>query len=342
MARRKRLTLNDLVHEVEEWLKQEPTSANRDLLAELLYLVLDLAKRDLDRGDLKVLVRSLREMRRAFRLFAPYRSVRKVSIFGSARVPESDPYYTLAVEFSHRIVEEGFMVITGAGEGIMQAGHEGAGRAKSIGVNIKLPFEQVPNRFIQGDAKHMPFHFFFTRKVMFVKEGDAFVFFPGGFGTHDEAVEVLTLTQTGKSQIVPIVMVDLPGRTYWIDWLDFVKQRLLADGYISEEDLSFFRIVDSSEAAVAEIRRFYRNFHSYRYVKRELVMRLLEPPSPALLRALNENFRDILTGEIRETPPLEEEKDDPAALSYPRVLVPFNRRNFGRLRQMIDVVNGEG
>ncbi|HTM08834.1 MAG TPA: TIGR00730 family Rossman fold protein [Verrucomicrobiae bacterium] len=342
MARRKRLTLNDLVHEVEEWLKQEPTSANRDLLAELLYLVLDLAKRDLDRGDLKVLVRSLREMRRAFRLFAPYRSVRKVSIFGSARVPESDPYYTLAVEFSHRIVEEGFMVITGAGEGIMQAGHEGAGRAKSIGVNIKLPFEQVPNRFIQGDAKHMPFHFFFTRKVMFVKEGDAFVFFPGGFGTHDEAVEVLTLTQTGKSQIVPIVMVDLPGRTYWIDWLDFVKQRLLADGYISEEDLSFFRIVDSSEAAVAEIRRFYRNFHSYRYVKRELVMRLLESPSPALLRALNENFRDILTGEIRETPPLEEEKDDPAALSYPRVLVPFNRRNFGRLRQMIDVVNGEG
>jgi uncharacterized protein (TIGR00730 family) len=342
MARRKRLTLNDLVHEVEEWLKQEPTSANQDLLAELLYLVLDLAKRDLDRGDLKVLVRSLREMRRAFRLFAPYRSVRKVSIFGSARVPESDPYYTLAVEFSHRIVEEGFMVITGAGEGIMQAGHEGAGRAKSIGVNIKLPFEQLPNRFIQGDAKHMPFHFFFTRKVMFVKEGDAFVFFPGGFGTHDEAVEVLTLTQTGKSQIVPIVMVDLPGRTYWIDWLDFVKQRLLADGYISEEDLSFFRIVDSSEAAVAEIRRFYRNFHSYRYVKRELVMRLLEPPSPALLRALNENFRDILTGEIRETPPLEEEKDDPAALSYPRVLVPFNRRNFGRLRQMIDVVNGEG
>lgn len=342
MARRKRLTLNDLVHEVEEWLKQEPTSANQDLLAELLYLVLDLAKRDFDRGDLKVLVRSLREMRRAFRLFAPYRAVRKVSIFGSARVPESDPYYALAVEFSRRIVEEGFMVITGAGEGIMQAGHEGAGRAKSIGVNIKLPFEQVPNRFIQGDAKHMPFHFFFTRKLMFVKEGDAFVFFPGGFGTHDEAIEVLTLTQTGKSQIVPIVMVDLPGRMYWIDWLDFVKARLLADGYISEEDLSFFRIVDSAEAAVAEIRRFYRNFHSYRYVKRELVMRLLKAPSPALLRALNENFRDILTGEIRETGPLQEEMDDPAALSYPRILVPFNRRNFGRLRQMIDVVNGEG
>jgi uncharacterized protein (TIGR00730 family) len=281
-------------------------------------------------------------MRRAFRLFVPYRAVRKVSIFGSARVPESDPYYALAVEFSRRIVEEGFMVITGAGEGIMQAGHEGAGRAKSIGVNIKLPFEQVPNRFIQGDSKHMPFHFFFTRKLMFVKEGDAFAFFPGGFGTHDEALEVLTLTQTGKSQIVPIVLVDLPGRSYWIDWLAFVKTRLLADGYISEEDLSFFRIVDSAEAAVADIRLFYRNFHSYRYVKRELVMRLNRAPTPGLLRALNENFRDILTGEIRETASLPEEADDPAALSYPRILVPFNRRNFGRLRQMIDVVNGEG
>jgi uncharacterized protein (TIGR00730 family) len=342
MARRKRLTLNDLMREVEEWLKEEPAGANQDLLTELLYLVLDLAKRDFDRGDLKVLVRSLREMRRAFRLFVPYRAVRKVSIFGSARVPESDPYYALAVEFSRRIVEEGFMVITGAGEGIMQAGHEGAGRAKSIGVNIKLPFEQLPNRFIQGDAKHMPFHFFFTRKLMFVKEGDAFAFFPGGFGTHDEALEVLTLTQTGKSQIVPIVMVDLPGRTYWSDWLALVKTRLLADGYISEEDLSFFRIVDSAEAAVAEIRLFYRNFHSYRYVKRELVMRLQRAPTPALLRALNENFRDILTGEIRETAALPEEIDDVAALSYPRILVPFNRRNFGRLRQMIDVINGEG
>ncbi len=341
MARRKRLSLNDLVREVDGWLKDEPASPNQDLLAEMLYLVLDLAKRDFDRGDLKVLVRSLREMRRAFRLFAPYRSVRKVSIFGSARVPETDPYYALAREFAQRIAEEDFMVITGAGEGIMQAGHEGAGRAKSIGVNIKLPFEQAPNRFIQGDAKHMPFHFFFTRKLMFVKEGDAFVFFPGGFGTHDEAIEVLTLTQTGKSQIVPIVMMDLPGRTYWRDWLAFVKDRLLADGYISDEDLSFFKIVDGAEAAVAEIKRFYRKFHSYRYVKRELVMRLVEPPRSPLVAALNENFRDILTGHIKETAPLPDELDDPATLSYPRLLVPFNRRNFGRLRQMIDVINDE-
>ncbi|HEY1266439.1 MAG TPA: TIGR00730 family Rossman fold protein [Candidatus Binatia bacterium] len=341
MARRKRLSLNDLVHEVDAWLQEAPAGVNQDLLAEMVYLVLDLTKRDFDRGDLKVLVRSLREMRRAFRLFAPYRSVRKISIFGSARIAETDPYYALAREFARLIAEEGFMVITGAGEGIMQAGHEGAGRTKSIGVNIKLPFEQMPNRFIQGDAKHMPFHFFFTRKLMFVKEGDAFAFFPGGFGTHDEALEVLTLTQTGKSQIVPIVMVDLPGRTYWRDWLAFVKERLLADGFISEEDLSFFTIVDNAPAAVAEIKRFYRRFHSYRYVKRELVIRLVEPPTPALIAALNKNFRDILTGDIKETPPLPEELDDPATLSYPRLLVPFNRRNFGRLRQMIDVLNGE-
>lgn len=341
MARKKKRTLNDLVREVEDRLKDEPKSTNHDILAELLYLVLGLVKRDFDRGDLKVLVRSLREMRRAFNLFAPYRGVRKVSIFGSARTPESDPYYALAVDFAHRIADEGFMVITGAGEGIMQAGHEGAGRAKSIGVNIKLPFEQAANRFIEGDAKNMPFHFFFTRKLMFVKEADAFAFFPGGFGTHDEALEVLTLTQTGKSQIVPIVMVDLPGRTYWSDWLTFVKERLLADGYISEEDLSMFRIVDSAEAAVAEIKRFYRKFHSYRYVKRQLVMRLTEAPPPHAIRTLNENFRDILTGEITETGPLPEEMDDPATLSYPRILVPFNRRNFGRLRQMIDVINGE-
>jgi uncharacterized protein (TIGR00730 family) len=341
MARRKRSSLNDLVHEVEAWLQEDHAGANQDLVAEMVYLVLDLVRRDFDRGDLKLLVRSLREMRRAFRLFAPYRSVRKISIFGSARISETDPYYALAREFARLIAEEGFMVITGAGEGIMQAGHEGAGTAKSIGVNIKLPFEQMPNRFIQGDAKHMPFHFFFTRKLMFVKEADAFAFFPGGFGTHDEALEVLTLTQTGKSQIVPIVLVDLPGRTYWRDWLAFVKERLLGDGFISEEDLSFFTIVDSAPAAVAEIKRFYRRFHSYRYVKRELVIRLVEPPTPALIDVLNKNFRDILTGDIKETPPLPEELDDPTTLAYPRLLVPFNRRNFGRLRQMIDVLNGE-
>jgi uncharacterized protein (TIGR00730 family) len=340
MRRRKKITLAELVREVDEWLASEPAGANQDLLAELLNMVLDLSKKESDRGDLKVLVRALREMRRAFKLFAPYRSTRKVSIFGSARIAESDPYYGLAAEFSRRIAEEGFMVITGAGDGIMQAGHEGAGKERSFGVNIKLPFEQKPNRFIHGDPKHMTFHFFFTRKLMFVKEGDAFVFFPGGFGTHDEAIEVITLTQTGKSQVVPIVMVDLPGGGYWRDWESFVRRRLLEGGYISEQDLSFFKIVDNVEAAVGEIKRFYRNFHSYRFVQRKLVIRLVEPPRPALIDDLNRDFRDIFTdGEITETAPLAAEFDDPAALSYPRLLVPFNRRDFGRLRQLIDKIN---
>ncbi|HEX9445184.1 MAG TPA: TIGR00730 family Rossman fold protein, partial [Candidatus Binatia bacterium] len=273
---------------------------------------------------------------------APYRSIRKVSIFGSARVREDDPYYTMAAEFARRIAEENFMVITGSGEGIMQAGHEGAGKKQSFGVNIKLPFEQSANRFITGDPKNMTFHFFFTRKLIFVKEADAFVFFPGGFGTHDEALEALTLIQTGKTQIVPVVMVDLPGRNYWRDWEAFVKRRLLGDSYISEQDLSFFRIAEDVESAVGEIRRFYRNFHSYRFVKKELVIRLVNPPSPALIDRLNRDFRDILTGgEIRETAPLAEEMDDAAALSYPRILVPFNRRDMGRLRQMIDAINEE-
>jgi uncharacterized protein (TIGR00730 family) len=342
MRRRNTITLPDLAHEAEKRIEAGSDAANQDLLAEMLRMVLDLSKREFDRGDLKILVRALKEMRRAFKLFEPYRSTRKVSIFGSARVQEGDPYYRMAEEFSRRIADEGFMVITGAGEGIMQAGHEGAGKERSFGVNIKLPFEQTANRFIHGDPKHMTFHFFFTRKLIFVKEGDAFVFFPGGFGTHDEALEVLTLTQTGKSQIVPIVLVDLPGKNYWRDWESFVKRRLLGGGYISEQDLSFCRLVEDAEAAVGEIKRFYRNFHSYRFVKRELVIRLVEPPSAALIDKLNQNFCDILTeGEIKETAPLPEEFDDPAALCYPRLLVPFNRRDLGRLRQMIDAINDE-
>ena len=340
MTRRRKTALPELVHGVEERLAAETGGTNQDLVAEMLRLVLDLSKRETDRGDLKVLVRALREMRRAFRLFAPYRAFRKVSIFGSARVREDDPYYTMAADFARRIAEEGFMVITGSGEGIMQAGHEGAGKERSFGVNIKLPFEQATNRFIHGDPKNMFFHFFFTRKLIFVKEADAFVFFPGGFGTHDEALEALTLIQTGKSRIVPVVMVDLPGRSYWRDWRSFVQRRLLGDGYISEQDQSFFRIAEDVESAAAEIKRFYRNFHSYRFVKKELVVRLVNPPTPALIDRLNRDFRDILTGgEIKGTAPLAEEMDDPATLSYPRIRVPFNRRDMGRLRQMIDAIN---
>jgi uncharacterized protein (TIGR00730 family) len=341
--RRKSITLDKLEPKILEWLNHSRGSPNEDLIAEMLQTLLKLDQREASRGDLKILNRTLKELRYAFKVFAPYRAVRKVSIFGSTRVREGQPYYQMAVQLGRRLAEEGFMVITGAGEGIMQAGHEGAGRERSFGVNIQLPAVQRANRFIRDNPKLITFHFFFTRKLIFVKEADAVVFFPGGFGTHDEAIEALTLAQTGKSQLVPILMIDLPGQGYWVRWREFVLKEMLGRGFISQQDLSLFRLVEDSEEAIQEIEKFYRNYHSYRFVGEDLIVRLRQPPAPALLEGLNRDFRDILTeGEIKGTEPLAEESDDPETLSLPRLLAPFNRKDFGRLRQMIDVINEQG
>jgi uncharacterized protein (TIGR00730 family) len=340
--KREKLTESALEEKVLKSLQAVRATPDGDLITEMVETVLKLIGDQTSRGDLKILNRALKELRYAFKIFAPYRRVRKTSIFGSARVGEDNPYYRMGAEFARRLTEEGFMVITGAGPGIMQSGNEGAGREKSFGVNIRLPFEQKANRMIRGDSKLINFHFFFTRKLVFVKETDAVAFFPGGFGTHDEAIEILTLMQTGKSQIVPMVFIDLPGSGYWQAWLDFVRKNMLASGFISEEDLDFFKVFDNTEAAVAEIKRFYSNFHSYRFVKRDLLIRLTRAPTPSLLKNLNENFRDILGGKaIRETEPLPEELEQPEAQKLYRILVPFNRRSFGRLRQMIDAINSE-
>ena len=338
--KREKAIPDNVARELQKWLLLRRGALNDDLVTEMLQEVLKLSREERDRGDLKILARALKELSQAFEIFAPYRSIRKVSMFGSTRVRQGEPYYGMAAELARRLTREGFMVITGAGEGIMAAGHEGAGREKSFGVNIELPFRQPANRFIAGDSKLMTFHFFFTRKLIFVKEGDAFVFFPGGFGTHDEAIEALTLAQTGKSQVVPILLVDLPGKGYWEDWESFIQRRLLKDRFISSQDLSLFEIVEDVDAAVAKIKNFYRNYHSYRFVKQDLVIRLQQPPAEALVAKLNGAFQDILTGgKIRKTEALPEESDDPDTLAYPRLLVPFNRRDFGRLRQMIDTIN---
>ena len=216
--------------QIDEWLRTQNGSGKEDQFARILRTVVKLAGDNAGRGDLRILSRAMQELRHAFRIFAPYRKVRKVSIFGSTRVQESDPYYLLAKGVAKCIAEAGFMVITGAGPGIMQAGHEGAGREKSFGVNIRLPSVQAANPFIRDDPKLMDFHFFFTRKLMFVKEADAVVIFPGGFGTHDELLESITLAQTGKSQLVPIILMDLPDGTYWSRWREFLRENVMSRG----------------------------------------------------------------------------------------------------------------
>lgn len=338
-----KFNLDAIEAEIATWLGEQSGLGNEVLIAEMIRTIIKLAADGTSRGDLKILNRALKELRHAFKVFARYSTVRKVSIFGSTHVKENDPYYHLAKRTADRLAQEGLMVITGAGPGIMQAGHEGAGRHNSFGVNIRLPAAQEANPFIKDDSKLMSFHFFFTRKLMFVKEADAVVIFPGGFGTHDELTESLTLAQTGKSQIVPIILMDLPDQPYWSQWERFVREAMLSRRYIAGNEFSFFKIMDDIEAAIGEIQTFYRNFHSYRFVKRDLVIRLNHPPTPALIDTLNQSFADILVkGKIKQIEPHPEETDDTATLHLYRLSVPFNREDFARLREMIDVINRDG
>ena len=338
-----KVTLANIESQITAWLHEQSGSGNEVLIAEMIRTLIKLVRDGTSRGDLKILNRALKELRQAFKVFAPYSAIRKVSIFGSTHIKEHDPYYGLAKQLADRLAREQFMVITGAGPGIMQAGHEGAGRENSFGVNIRLPAGQPANRFIKDDTKLMNFHFFFTRKLMFVKEADAVVIFPGGFGTHDELSEALTLAQTGKSQIIPIVLMDLFDKRYWQQWENFLREAMLTRGYISGKEFSFFKIMDNVDAAVDEIKNFYRNFHSYRFVKQDLVIRLNHPPVPGLIDKLNQTFVDILKeGTITLTDPLPEEADDLDTLHLSRLSVPFNREDFARLREMIDVINRDG
>src|SRR5437588_1056617 len=245
------------------------------------------------RGDVKLLATAMGELRYCFKVFSAYRQRRKVTVFGSARLPQDHPACVQAAEFGRRMAEAGYMVITGAAQGIMEAGHVGAGREASIGINILLPFEQEANAIIAGDSKLMHLKYFFTRKLLFVKESDAIALFPGGFGTQDEGFEVLTLVQTGKSHLFPIVMVDEPGGDYWLEWQRYIKDVLLPRGLISPADLALFKVTDSAEEAMKEVLDFYRVYHSMRYVGGDLLLRLKHPLSDALLEKIRTEFRDI-------------------------------------------------
>ena len=315
-------------------------SSNADLLKEMIMTVLKFAGDQADRGDLKILNSALRELRYAFKVFTPFRSIRKVSVFGSARVEPQDKVFQQARLFSEKITQLGFMVITGAGEGIMKAAQGGAGREKSFGVNIRLPFEQIANEYIENDPKLVTFKYFFTRKLIFIKETDGVVLFPGGFGTHDEAFEALTLIQTGKSNLLPVVFLDEPGGIFWKEGGEYIREHLLNRGLISDEDMALFKVTDDVDEAVDEMVNFYRNYHSSRFVRTQLVLRIHYPVSEDLLERLNIEFKDILTeGKIARSEPFPEEINEENLSQLYRLVFTFNRKDFGRLRQMIDLLN---
>jgi hypothetical protein len=328
---------------------QLPADSNGDIPVSTELLVKEIqetAERLLrdgaTRGDVKILSRTLKELRYAFKVFAPYRRRRKVAMFGSARIQSQHPTYAQAVELSRAMAQAGWMVITGASSGIMEAGHAGAGREHSMGVNILLPFEQEANPIIAGDSKLVHLKYFFTRKLLFVKESDAVALFPGGFGTMDEGFEVLTLVQTGKHEMIPVVLVDQPGGDYWKSWETYVRTHLLARGYISPPDLSLYKVTDRVSDAIDELLRFYRVFHSMRYVHDRLVLRLHKPLEGRLIDQINSEFADILReGEFVQSGALEQEAGDEHLTDLTRLVFHFDRKGFGRLRQLIDFINNQ-
>ena len=332
----------ELQRRIDELIAFKGGGHNEEAVADIVENALKLLVDVEDTGDVRVIQTAVRELRYAYRLFAPYADKRKVTIFGSARTLPTKLEYQQAVEFGRKIVQAGFMVITGAGPGIMQAGHEGAGPENSFGANIRLPWEQGANPVIAQDKKLVTFKYFFTRKLTFIRHSDAIVLFPGGFGTMDEGYEAITLMQTGKSQLMPLVLVDKPGGTYWKTWDKNIREHLLRDSLISPEDLNLYRITDNADEAVKIITRFYRNFHSTRFVKDLFIIRLKHAPTETAIEALNEDFADIIAGErIRRIEPTPDERDDKDCPDHERIAFGFNRRDYGRLRQLIDVLNGQ-
>lgn len=318
----------------------DPGPQQTDLLDMLRRTIQRLEKDGTTRGDLKILSRTLRELRYAFKVFQPYRRRRKVTVFGSARTSPDKPSYQQAVEFGRAMSRHGWMTITGAGGGIMEAGHVGAGKELSMGLNIQLPFEQSANDIIEGDPKLVTMKYFFTRKLMFVKECSAVVSLPGGFGTLDETAEVLTLLQTGKQTMLPVVLLDEPGGDYWQHFGEFVDNTLLRDGMISPEDLRLYKIVDSVEAAVEETLNFYRVYHSMRYVGDTLVLRVYQSLTDEEVEGLNESFSDILVeGKIEQVAALPAEANEPELADLPRIKLRFDRKHLSRLRMLIDAIN---
>jgi uncharacterized protein (TIGR00730 family) len=325
--------IRELASEVAEGRRAE-------FVEELIDTALRLGRDQASIADMKLFNRAMREMRFAASVFSNYHAHRKVAVFGSARTKSDADEFVMAREFARRIVQEDFMVITGGGDGIMGAAQQGAGAAHSFGLNIRLPFEQKANQTIYGDRKLLNFNYFFTRKLNFMKETHAFVLFPGGFGTQDEGFEALTLMQTGKSQIVPIVLVDKPNGHYWETWRRFVDNDLLGAGLVSQTDFHLFKITQDVEEAVSEILGFYHVFHSYRWVRERMVIRLNKRLTAAAVEDLNQRFDNLLAADrIVQTDALPEEAEETRIAALPRLVLTPHKRDFGMLRQLLDAIN---
>ena len=331
----------ELETKIDELLQLADVHADYDKIREMIVTVLKFNQDQPHPTDIFLLNRAFKEMRYASRVFQPYRGVKKICIFGSARTHHDEATYKTAHAYAHMMMESGYMVITGGGEGIMGAAQAGAGRERSFALNIQLPFEQKANNTIAGDTKLINFRYFFTRKLNFAKNADAIALFPGGFGTMDEGFELITLLQTGKAPLIPIVMVDAPKGNFWRTFEHYLREHLLNDGLISESDFNLFKITDDLVAAQKEVTNFYYNFHSYRYVGDELVIRTQREIPPAALTRLVDDFSDIIedSDSLRVCAFLPEEINEPELAHLPRLCLKFDRRSNGRLRQLIDRIN---
>ncbi len=326
--------------DLEALIAALPRERDRELAERLLGSLVALLEQRPETIDLKIVTAALAEMGAAFEMFRPYRLTPKVTIFGSARTEPDDPLFHQARRAAAALANRGWMVITGAGPGIMQAAMEGAGRAQSMGVSIELPREQRPNPVIAGDSKNVTMKYFFTRKLMLVKDSKAFICLPGGFGTLDEVFEVLTLTQTGKGVPVPIVFLDTPGDPYWETVHEFIDRQLVARGLVAEADTQLYTITESCDTAVEQILRFYANFDSIRYIGEQLVVRLQHAPTEAQLELLNDRFGHLCrTGDIVRVAPDQREIAEHDVADLPRIGLRFTRHGYGDLRAMIDLIN---
>jgi uncharacterized protein (TIGR00730 family) len=325
---------------IDELAKRAGSAKTEQLLREILTTTVKLGKESSDKGDLKLANNALKELRYSFKIFSPYRDVKKVIIFGSARSKKASAEYRMAEEFTRKLTAKGYMIVTGGGPGVMEAGNKGAAPGKEFALNIRLPFEQKPNPYICEKDKIINFKYFFTRKLIFIKETDATALFPGGFGTHDEGFEMLTLIQTGKSKPRPIVLMEPKGSTYWRAWKRYVVDHLLKNAYIEKGDLKLFHISKNVDEAIRYIEDFYRVYHSIRYVSGLTVIRLKKEISAKTLKILNRDFKDILTsGEIRFSPPTNKEVQEEEYPDLPRIVMNFNMRDYGRFCEMIHVIN---